>query len=49
MGNLFNMLEKVKQNFDIVFMITHNDVAKEWGNFIIDIKKENDISSLIYE
>lgn len=49
MGNLFNMLEKVKQNFDIVFMITHNDVAKEWGNFIIDIKKENDISSLVYE
>jgi len=48
MGNLFNMLEKVKQNFDIVFMITHNDIAKEWGNFILEIKKENDISSLVY-
>jgi len=49
MGNLFNMLEKVKQNFDIVFMITHNEVAKEWGNFILEIKKEDNISSIVFE
>ncbi len=38
------MFEKIKDMYDIVFFITHNDLVKEWGDRVITVKKVNDVS-----
>tara|TARA_R110000851_G_scaffold251971_4_gene404476 strand:+ start:1454 stop:3802 length:2349 start_codon:yes stop_codon:yes gene_type:complete len=40
------MFEKIRNMFDIVFFISHNDLVKDWGDNIITINKVNDISSI---
>jgi len=40
------MFDKIKNMFDIVFFITHNDLVKDWGDNIITIKKINNISEI---
>ena len=40
------MFEKIRNMFDIVFLISHNDLVKDWGDNIITINKVNDISSI---
>lgn len=41
------MLDKIKDMFEIVFFITHNEIAKDWGDKLITVKKDNDISRLV--
>jgi DNA repair exonuclease SbcCD ATPase subunit len=38
--------QKVKDMFDVVFFITHDDTVKDWADTIITIKKTNNISKL---
>ena len=40
------MFEKVKEMYDIVFLITHEDIVKDWGDNIITAKKDNHISKI---
>tara|TARA_R110000796_G_scaffold252137_1_gene385326 strand:- start:21832 stop:24180 length:2349 start_codon:yes stop_codon:yes gene_type:complete len=40
------MFDKIKDMFDIVFFISHNDLVRDWGDNIITIKKINDVSSI---
>lgn len=40
------MFDKIRDMFDIVFFITHNDMVKDWGDNIITIKKTNNISKI---
>jgi len=40
------MFEKIKDMFDIVFLITHNDLVKDWADKIITIKKIDDVSTI---
>jgi DNA repair exonuclease SbcCD ATPase subunit len=40
------MFEKVKEMYDIVFLITHDDIVKDWGDNIITAKKDNHISKI---
>jgi len=40
------MFEKVKEMYDIVFLITYDDAVKDWGDKIITAKKENNISRI---
>lgn len=40
------MFDKIKDMYDIVFLITHNDLVKDWADNIITIKKTNNISKL---
>ena len=40
------MFEKITDMFDIVFLITHNDLVKDWGDNVITIKKVNDVSTI---
>ena len=42
------MFEKIKTMFDIVFLITHNDIVKDWSDNLITIVKENDVSRINY-
>ena len=37
---------KIKEYFNCVFLITHNQLVTEWGDNSITIKKNNNISSL---
>jgi DNA repair exonuclease SbcCD ATPase subunit len=40
------MFEKVKEMYDIVFLITHEDIIKDWGDNIITAKKDNNVSKI---
>ena len=37
---------RVKDYFENIFLITHNPLVKEWGDNIVTIDKENNISKL---
>ena len=39
--------EKIKSSFDVILLITHRDLVKDWADHILMIKKENDVSSII--
>lgn len=47
LDSLKMMLDKIKDMFDIVFFITHNEIAKDWGDNLITVKKSNNISKLV--
>jgi DNA repair exonuclease SbcCD ATPase subunit len=40
------LFDKVKNMYEIVFLITHNDIIKDWGDNIITVEKENNISKI---
>lgn len=40
------MLDKIKEYFTYVFMITHNPLSKEWGDHIIMVTKKDHISNI---
>lgn len=40
------LFDKIKDMYDIVFLITHNDIVKDWGDNIVTVIKENKISRL---
>lgn len=40
------LFDKVKNMYEIVFLITHNDIVKDWGDNIITVKKDNNISKI---
>jgi DNA repair exonuclease SbcCD ATPase subunit len=39
--------EKIKSNFDIILLITHRELVRDWADNILMIKKDNDISSIV--
>lgn len=41
------LFEKIKDMYDKVFVITHDDLAKDWSEQIITINKVNDASKLV--
>jgi len=43
---LKTLFDKIAPMYDIVFLITHNDIVKDWSNNIITVTKENNISSI---
>lgn len=40
------LVDKIRDMFDIVLLITHNTIVKDWADNIITIKKTNDISTI---
>ena len=38
--------DKIKKMYEIIFLISHNPIVQDWGDKIITIEKNNDISSL---
>lgn len=40
------LFDKIKNMYEIVFLITHNDLIKDYGDNIITIIKENNISKI---
>lgn len=41
-----SIFEKIKELYDVVFLITHNDIVKDWADRIITVKKVDNISEL---
>lgn len=40
------IFEKIKELYKTVFFISHNPIVKDWGDNIITVKKENNVSTL---
>jgi hypothetical protein len=42
------LFDKVKDMYDIVFFITHNDIVKDWSTNVVTVVKENNISKITF-
>jgi DNA repair exonuclease SbcCD ATPase subunit len=40
------LFDKIKDMYDIVFLITHNDIVKDCGTNVVTVVKENNISKI---
>lgn len=40
------LFDKIKDMYDIVFLITHNDLVKDWTKNIVTVIKENNLSKI---
>ena len=40
------LFDKIKDMYDIVFLITHNDLVKDWATNIVTVVKENNLSKI---
>jgi DNA repair exonuclease SbcCD ATPase subunit len=40
------LFDKIKDMYDIVFLITHNDLVKDFGTNVVTVVKENNISKI---
>jgi hypothetical protein len=43
---LKSLFDKIKDMYDIVFLITHNDLVKDWGDNVLTVVKEGHISKV---
>ena len=41
------LFDKIKNMYEIVFLITHNDIIKDWSTTLLTVVKENNISKVI--
>lgn len=41
------LFDKIKDMYDIVFLITHNDIVKDWGSNVLTVNKVDNISKLV--
>lgn len=44
--DISHLLDRIKEFFNQVFLITHNPVVKEWGDNFLMVKKVDDISTI---
>ena len=47
LDKLKGLFDKIKSMYDIVFLITHNDLVKDWSNNVITVNKNNNISNVV--
>jgi DNA repair exonuclease SbcCD ATPase subunit len=40
------LFDKIKDMYDIVFFITHNDLVKDWGDNVVTVLKDNNLSKI---
>jgi DNA repair exonuclease SbcCD ATPase subunit len=43
------LFDKIKDMYEIVFLITHNDLVKDWANNIVTVVKTNNISKISFK
>jgi len=43
---LKGLFDKIKDMYDIVFLVTHNDLVKDWSDKIVTVVKENNVSKI---
>jgi DNA repair exonuclease SbcCD ATPase subunit len=42
------LFDKVKDMYDIVFFITHNDIVKDWADNVVTVVKNNNLSKITF-
>jgi DNA repair exonuclease SbcCD ATPase subunit len=40
------LFDKIKDMYEIVFLITHNDLVKDWGDNVITVTKPTNVSKI---
>ena len=40
------LFDKIKEMYEIVFFITHNDIVKDWGDNVITVIKTDNVSKI---
>ncbi len=40
------LFDKIKNMYEIVFLITHNDIIKDWSDNILTVKKDSNVSKI---
>lgn len=45
--NLKPLFDKITEMYDIVFLITHNDLIKDWSTNIVTLQKDKNITKLL--
>lgn len=40
------LFDKIKDMYEIVFLITHNDLVKDWGDNVVTVNKINNLSKI---
>jgi DNA repair exonuclease SbcCD ATPase subunit len=43
---LKTLFDKIKEMYEIVFFITHNDIVKDWGDNVVTVIKKDNISKI---
>lgn len=43
---LKTLFDKIKDMYDIVFFITHNDLVKDWGDNVVTVVKKDNVSKI---
>jgi DNA repair exonuclease SbcCD ATPase subunit len=43
------LFDKIKDMYDIVFFITHNDLVKDWGDNVVTVNKVNNHSKINFK
>lgn len=46
--NIFSLINKSLKSYDFAFFITHVDAVKEYAESTVTIKKENNVSRLLF-
>jgi phosphohistidine phosphatase SixA len=44
---VYEFFSKIKDYFEKIFLITHNPLISNWGDNVVKIKKEDNISRVI--
>ena len=42
------LFDKIKDMYEIVFFITHNDIVKDWGDNVVTVVKTNNLSKITF-
>lgn len=45
---LKTLFDKIKDMYEIVFFITHNDIVKDWGDNVVTVVKNNNVSKISF-
>jgi DNA repair exonuclease SbcCD ATPase subunit len=46
---LKHLFDKIKDMYEIVFFITHNDLVKDWGDNVVTVNKIDNVSKISFK
>jgi DNA repair exonuclease SbcCD ATPase subunit len=44
---VYEFFTKIKDYFEKIFVISHNSIVSTWGDHVVKIKKENNLSKVL--
>ncbi len=46
LDNVKSLLDKIKKNYDNIFIITHNNIINDWADYMVTIEKNKNVSKI---